>query len=110
MLKATKKIARACQSSLISSLGRIIGYLDGGQTDRHRAPLVSANSPDRRSDQSAGERSFATKSSRPHLSLAFVDADKPVALSMEKLSPLVLKDLHAAMDDLASDSLTDSTD
>ena len=106
MLNAAKKIARACQSSLTSSLGQIIVYLDAG----HTAPLVSPSNDDQRSGQPAGEQSLAPNGSHPHLSLAFEDAARPASLSMEKLSPRIIKDLHDAMDDLASNPLTDSTD
>jgi len=110
MLNATKKIARACQSGLTSSLDRIIGYLDGGQTGRHLAPPVSPGKDDQRSCQPAGEQSLEPNSSHPHLSLTYEDAARSAKLEMEKLSPCVIKDLHEAMDDLASNPLADSTD
>ncbi len=110
MLNAAKKVARACQSSLASSLDRVIVYLDVGRTGQHTAPLVPPSNDDQRSGQPTGEQSLAPNSSHPHLSLAFEDAARSASLSMEKLSPRVIKDLHDAMDDLANAPLTDSTD
>jgi hypothetical protein len=110
MFNATEKIARVCQASLTSSLRRIIVYLDAGQTGRHTAPLVSPNYDDERFGRSTGERPLAANSSHPHLSLAFEDATREATLSIEKLSPIVIRDLHNAMDDLTIDPLTDSSD
>jgi hypothetical protein len=110
MFNATKKIARACQASLTSSLDRIIVYLDAGQTGRHPATPLLPSNDDQRSGQPAGEQSLAPNSSDPHLSLAFEDAPRAATLSMEKLSPIVIRDLHDAMDDLSIDPLTDPSD
>ena len=110
MLNIAKKIARAFQSILTSSLDRIIVYLDAGQTSRHTAPLVSPGNDDQRSGQSAAEQSLAPDGSDPHLSLTFEDATREATLSMEKLSPIVIRNLHDAMDDLTVDPLIDPSD
>ena len=110
MLNTAKKIARACQTGFTSSLRRIIVYLDAGQTGRHKAPLVLPGNDDQRSGQPAGEQSLAPDGSDPHLSLAFEDATRTAPLSMEKLSPIVIINLHEAMDDLTIDPLTDPSD
>jgi len=110
MFNATIKMARICRASLTSSLGRIIVYLDAGQTGRYTAPLVSPSYDDERSGRPTEERPLTPNSSDPHLSLAFEDATRKATLSTEKLSPTVIRDLHNAMDDLTIDPLADSSD
>ncbi len=110
MFDTTRKIARSCQSALSTSLRRLLSYRDGSPASR-RAPLRSAqNGNGQRADEPGSEPLLAADGHEPRRSLSPEDANTTATLTTQKLSPGVIRQLHEALDDLASDLPTDPTD
>jgi len=107
MFNTAKKIVRSCQSGLASSLRRLLGYRDGNYASQ-RTPLRTIHAGNgQRPAEPEPEPSLA---SEPRLSLAYEDAHKSATLTVEKLSPGTITQLHEALDDLASELPTDLED
>ncbi len=110
MFITTRKIARSCQSGLATSLRWLLGSQDGSPASR-RAPLRSAqNGNGQRADEPGSEPLLAVNGHEPCPSLSSEDANTSAMLTTQKLSPGVIRQLHEALDDLASDLPTDPTD